>query len=49
MKEKDVLVVADLIADVLSDVASEEIQRRTKSTVEELLKDFPLYHYKLQG
>ncbi len=49
MKEKDVLVVADLIADVLSDVANEEIQRTTRSKVEEFLKDFPIYRYKLEG
>jgi glycine hydroxymethyltransferase len=49
MKEKDVLFVADLIADVLSDVASEEIQRKTRGKVEEFLKDFPIYRYKLEG
>jgi glycine hydroxymethyltransferase len=49
MKEQDVLVVADLIADVLSDVANEETQRTTRSKVEEFLKDFPIYRYKLEG
>ncbi len=49
MKEKDVLVVADLIADVLSDVANEKTQRATRTKVEEFLKDFPIYRYKLEG
>jgi glycine hydroxymethyltransferase len=49
MKEKDVLVVADLIADVLSDVTNEETQRKTRNKVEEFLKDFPIYRYKLEG
>lgn len=49
MKEKDVLVVADFISDVLSEVANEEIQRKTRSKVEEFLKDFPIYRHKLEG
>ncbi len=49
MKEKDVLIVADLIADVLSDVTNEETLRTTRSKVEEFLKDFPIYRYKLEG
>ncbi|MBN2223951.1 MAG: serine hydroxymethyltransferase [Deltaproteobacteria bacterium] len=49
MKEKDVLIVADLIADVLLDVTNEEMLRRTRSRVEEILKDFPIYRHKLEG
>jgi glycine hydroxymethyltransferase len=49
MKEKDVLIVADLIADVLLDVTNEETLRRTRSRVEEILKDFPIYRHKLEG
>jgi glycine hydroxymethyltransferase len=49
MKEKDVLVVADLIADVLADVTNEEALRKTRGTVEEFLKAFPIYRYKLEG
>jgi glycine hydroxymethyltransferase len=49
MKEKDVLVVADLIADVLADVTNEDMLRKTRSKVEELLKAFPIYRYKLEG
>jgi glycine hydroxymethyltransferase len=49
MKEKDVLVVADLIAEVLSDVTNEQTQRRTRGKVEEFLKDFPIYRHKIEG
>lgn len=49
MKEKDVLIVADLIADVLSDVTNEETLRNTRNRVEEFLKEFPIYRYKLEG
>jgi glycine hydroxymethyltransferase len=49
MKEKDVVVVADLIADILSDVGNEKKIEKTRSTVKEFLKDFPIYRHKLEG
>jgi len=49
MKEKDVLIVADLIAEVLSDVTNEQMLKKTRSRVEEFIKAFPLYRHKLEG
>jgi glycine hydroxymethyltransferase len=49
MKEKDVLVVADLIAEVLADIDDEKKIQKTKDFVKEFLKDFPLYNYKREG
>jgi glycine hydroxymethyltransferase len=49
MKEKDVVVVADLIADILSDVGNEKKIEKTRITVKEFLKDFPIYRHKLEG
>jgi glycine hydroxymethyltransferase len=49
MKEKDVLVVADLIAGVLKDVTDEKSIEKTGGTVKEFLKDFPIYRHKLEG
>ncbi len=49
MREKDVTIVAGLIADILRDVTDEKKIEKTRNFVKEFLKDFPLYHYKLEG
>jgi glycine hydroxymethyltransferase len=49
MKEKDVKIIAGLIADILKDVDNVITIEKTRNFVREYLKDFPLYRHKIEG
>ena len=49
MKEKDVKVVAELIADVLNNIEDEKVIEKTRNYVREFLEDFPLYRHRIEG
>jgi glycine hydroxymethyltransferase len=49
MKEKDVKIVAELIADVLNNIEDEKKIDKTRNYVREFLEDFPLYRHRLKG
>jgi glycine hydroxymethyltransferase len=49
MKEKEMDLIGDFIAEVLENIDSEEIQKKVKQSVKELCQKFPLYTEKLEG
>lgn len=45
MKEPEIKIIAGLINDVLGNIGSEDIQDKTRKTVNELCSNFPIYQF----